>query len=339
MNTVNQRIKPIHWLLERTESAVDLHEIKILEAHALSRYECSATIPTIGCEIEVKWSSLFPETAEGFFGPRNEQGELTRRHMQLSTAEQRMFNEIWQMQDDCMRPLYEATENAGIPRGGDAYWEFANAPAYHWKTLASEVSLLFQCGLIPSGHEHSLHITLGGIENKTGGPAYIISALELLHGSANRILEATRTNLKMSGTSWGRRGKDGLRSRSSDVLSFGQQHGVEMRTLSTNSSAHATDSLRSAQILGSILLAYRSRESNAHSEVAKLWLPFRNALNTLWQETGLPIQSWGAPHSNAALWEQWTHCIESKNQAYSASRYCVDSIEDYINQAEQLLDL
>jgi hypothetical protein len=95
--------------------------------------------------------------------------------------------------------------------------------------------------------------------------------------------------------SWARRGNDGIRERPSRDLELGSQVASEMRSLTANSSVHTTEVLRSAQMLGALLLTYRRPDSKIPSgivSIKELWPEFRDSLKQLWTARGLPSSSW-----------------------------------------------
>ena len=78
---------------------------------------------------------------------------------------------VLEIDDTLSLPIYAATEVAAIPEGKDAKWSL-QIPSYSWQVLSKEVEFYSRYGLIPPGFDHSFHVTLGGVQNNMGGPAY-----------------------------------------------------------------------------------------------------------------------------------------------------------------------
>jgi hypothetical protein len=269
--TINeQRVDVLRDVAGILEINFDYDNALSFENNAKTRSDEIAVLPTIGCEVEVKWSSLFPDLAEQYFGPFDKYGRLTKRYSELSITQRKELDDICSEIDSVLKPRYQLTEDAGIPAGLDAYWEFANSPTYSWRTLAGVVAILMDGGLIPTNHDHSLHITLGGLAIGQGGACLLLSGLELSGSSPERIAMATeRTRLDTS-VAWSRRGDMGMRMRSSNALSLDQKIGCEFRTLIANNVEQANQTLRAAQLLTSTLLAFRQRHNNNSSVVQDL---------------------------------------------------------------------
>jgi len=337
---ISKRLQTIELLADQAGEAVDHEQLLDNEVRAKLLHEDFGVLPTIGCEVEVKWSTLFPDLAEEFFGPKDDLGRFERRYDDLSPASQQELDAMCCLLDQQLKPKYEATKEMGVPAGSDAYWEFANNPTYLWETLAYEVSLLMKLGLIPEGYEHSLHVTLGGMSVEGGGMCMVLSGVELLTISPERILLATQGNRLGTNTAWARRGDDGIRQRLAGSLALEQEVGTELRTLTTASPDQLAMTLSTAQILSAVLAAFRRRKDTAHQPtqaLAGLWPVYRSELKALWEHNDLPAASWGPPTKNLAAWEKWAGCLAAREVNSSTEHQFGEFIQEITQDAKQIL--
>ena len=335
-STNASRLESIIWLADKNGADVDVDTLLTNEQHMQSD-TLTGIVPTIGCEVEVKWSSLFPEIAKNYFGEPDERGVYPRRYADLSTEEKYSLDEVCRKEDEVLKSRFAETELAGIPTGADAYWEFANKPTYSWKTLATEVSLLMQSGLIPNGYEHSLHVTLGGVSPKGGGVCLLLSGLELMYVPAGRIEDAITPSRYGTNQSWARRGTDGIRQRYAGELLLDQTVASELRTLTVSSPEQATSTLRAAQVLGSILLSYRNREDRqtlVTERLSPLWEEFRAVLYELWDQRALPRESWGTPRLKPEMWQLWAHSLRLRSEEDTLEHETVQRLQSIVEYAD-----
>lgn len=339
----SSRLRPIEWLVEQTGCQLDLIRLDKQEVEAKRIHDLHGITPTIGCEIEIKQSSLMPALMSEYFGAPDDGGRYKRKYADLPAASRQQFDAICDDFDTVTLPKYQATLAAGIPQGNDAYWEFANAPTYNHTTLAAETGLLFDAGLIPIGYEHSLHVTLGGVGAKGGGMALVLAGLELLYVPPARIVAATWENRFGAHSSWARRGKDGLRNRDASVLTLDHKTGTELRTLTASSAEHTAQVLRTAQLLTSALMAYRKCDATSLKSVQAIgafWPIYRTSIKELWLARGLPAASWGSPSKNPTSWLQWSECLKSRTDDTSHEyrvTHCINSIADEVSAELQRL--
>lgn len=339
---LKERLKPIETLSDMVESPADVNGLLLGEFAAGKMFEGHGLPPTVGCEVEVKWSSLFPELAHKYFGEQDIYGKFERKYRDLSDDQKSELDELSKFLDRTLKPRYESTVIMGIPAGSDAYWEFANAPTYHWKTLATEVGLLFDVGLIPTGYDHSLHVTVGGLRESGGGMGLILAGLELQFVSAERILHPTIENNFGTAISWDRRGHDGLRERHIGELALGQTIATEMRTLTVSSKDDAHQILKSSQMLAACLCAYRLRKqdsSDAVQVLATYWTQYRELMRNIFDVSELPIASWGTPRYNPDHWRKWADTIDARGQLDNYTNQIIRQIEDTVTQVEDYLEL
>lgn len=340
MNKQMPRIESISHLATMCEAALDVDSIAAQEQASQHVRLTTGILPTIGCEIEIKWSSLFPEIADEYFGAKDTLGEFERAFDDLSPVEQDELNALRKVHETELLPAYQATCDAGIPAGSDAFWEFANAPAYSARTLSTEVKLLFHAGFIPEGHHHALHVTLGGLALGRGGAHMVLAGLELLHGLPERFILATQGTKYATANTWARRGREGIRQRTSEQLQLNDTIGIEFRTLTIASSEAADDLFSDAQNLGSILLAYRQHAyspSHLTQPLRPLWDTYRQRIKDLMHAYQLPSEPWGKPHENAIPWLRWAGVISEAPHSTSEAAAATNDIKAIVKEADELL--
>ena len=202
----------------------------------------SMLIPTIGAEIEIPWRCVIPDYYTWFNQP----------YTDFSDEKRARFNEVCEQIDARLKKLYEFTVDAGIPKGRERYHEFAHNPVNWHGTLADEINLLFDAGLIPSNQNLPLHLTVGGIPltKKVGILAFI---LESVGGSTGERIRKPY-NQPYIQQSWNRKGTAGLKERSEDVMQGRYKTGTEIRTLVANTPEQVRYILYTAQMLGASIL-------------------------------------------------------------------------------------
>lgn len=337
----NERLEPICWLSNQTGKPIDFQMLEANEQRAKYIHDEYSILPTIGCEIEVKWSSLFPDLAREYFGEKNEFGGFERRYPDLSWEKQIELDGICRELDKVHKLRYEETVNHGIPSGADAYWEFANSPVYHASTLATEVSLLYTHGLIPEDYEHSLHVTVGEVTPDGGGMCYVMSALELMYVSSARIVQATLGNRYGNKVAWARRGNDGIRKKQASDLKLGAFIATELRTLTSSNPIETSEQLADSQFLSVILLAFRQEQENRNDiteEISVRWPQLKTVVKRLWEARDLPAESWGAPHKNQAIWLGWAACLDRKNETGTIEAETVCELRHIITETKSLIN-
>lgn len=329
-----RRVNPVEILSSRYGLDYRIEDLELNEDSIMRYSQESGVLPTIGCEVEIKWSALFPDVANKFFGQANQYGLFERNYDDLSKREQVELNEVSQELDHITLPRFNETLLAGIPKGNDAYWEFANRPAYAHQTIATEVSLLKDIGLVPYDSDHSLHITLGNLSSRGGGVNLILTSLELMYANPDRIRLATLPNRYGGKSAWARRGKDGLRSRHPNDLELGSNIACELRTLSINDNVNHADIFRSAQLLGSLLLMQREGHVAGQD-----WWRFRELSRRAIESAQLEVKSWGLPHlaSNQDKWLRWADFIAMRDDRSSQQLEIIEEIREIENSIEQVI--
>lgn len=309
-----------------------LHELDVLEANT------SPYMPTIGAEIEVTWTSVFPQSAARVFREGTTWKNMTDQELEA-------FNTLCSALDTEVLPLYESTQRAGIPKGKDAYWEFAHAPCKSYQTLADEIGLLMKpsVGLIPTEQELSMHVTLGGIEVVHGGPHMILTGLELARGTTgDRIRKAIVPRLDSLDRGWARKAAQGLYTRAPGELA-GTNCGFEMRSLVANTSEQVRDTMRTAQMLGAALLgsrAVRSGDDGYKTRHLRLnWRQFITSLKSAFYAAQIDIgQQWLAPYEKAEPWASLANFIDGDSRHYEETRDKLRAvIDDVVEDTEECL--
>lgn len=337
---LNPRFAPITFLSEKYNLLSDYNQLSLQEERAEYLYRHYKITPTIGCELEVKFSSLRPELAREFFGEQDAYGRFERSYNDLPPAlraELDLHSKAFELE---RKQAYHDVWQAGIPKGKDAFWEFAHSPTYAWQTLAHETRLLFESGLVPEGFEHSLHVTLAA-DPTGGGLALVLAGLELEFVKPERIESATHYHRLDKRSGWARKGTDGQRVRTADQLRLGASTAVEFRTLATDSSIQTTEILRTSQLLAAALLAFRQRhdiQNPVIRAIAGLWPIYRGTLYNLWTERRLPIGSWGDSHENPKPWIGWADCLGRRDEADSIEAEAVRVIGNIVLTTEILLN-
>jgi hypothetical protein len=223
-------------------------------------------MPTLGIEIEVFEKSLRPSN---------------------------MGDEEWEEHRLKLLEGFEETERAGLPRGGDAFWEFANKPVRYYGTLSREVQTLVAASLInPDFKRHPMHLTVGGIYStgKKGHEAYVLSrALEATGWSTTgwRLLKPLKSD------SWTAKGENGLLER---YYSEGN-YAVEIRTLQFQDQSGLDRTLRSAYFLGAALKAFQKEpddRDDVEKELTEIWHQFSMELGAIFRNHGIedPAFQW-----------------------------------------------
>lgn len=300
-----------------------------LEAHPLPY------VPTIGSEIEVTWSSLFPRSAARAFKDGKSWPGFT-------DEEKDEFDVVCSALDTEMLPLYEAITRAGVPKGKDAYWEFAQSPCASYETLAEETRILMGPGAqaVPLNAALSLHITLGGLAGGSGA-AFVHSLTEVAGGTTpSRIRGAIQTGAPATNRQWARKAKQGLRERYSNEL-IGAEAGVEMRSLVAQNPDQMRSTLRTAQILGALLCGFRAFREGEVNDTTQLfharWSEVAVVTKAAFSEAGMDINKpWRAPFENAKPWTLFADFIEG-TRAPKARERLLGFVAFTVDYTEELL--
>jgi len=248
---------------------------------------------TIGAEVEVRWRSFFPKLYDQFL--------KGTEYSELSKEDQTRMTELCQIAEVTLLPKLRATERAGIPRGADRYHEFAFKPCYNSVVLAFEIHTLRMLELIPTNMKHSLHITIGGMEQGFDS-GMVLLALEIMgFSSKERIYQALDPDKFVA---WGRRGHGGLREREKKDISLGKDVAVEFRTLELPTDETASKIL----IFLAWLLANTAKNPSSKTQ----WDDVCESLYATCQPFSLDITSnWGRPQDNRDLWSHYADNLDN----------------------------
>jgi hypothetical protein len=280
-------------VLENLCEALQLGHSDFHGCIALRKYEEKARLAdsvTIGCEVEVRFKSYFPELYEKYLEGTS--------YDQLSNLTKLNFTAECNDAEIELQKKLKLTEEAGVPKGKDRYYEFANAPVHHPYTLTVELSMLRDAGLIPKGIKHPLHITVGGLGHSRD-TGLMLMALELLgYTSPERILAVAVDDKAVA---WARKGRAGMRERKAADLSLGADKAIELRTLELPLMQ------RQIEELFGIVHAMATAISGKGSEHRyNQWLLIVDELEELGRFHNIDTYTnWGAPYDNPAIWKDF----------------------------------
>ncbi len=231
---------------------------------------------TIGAEIEVKFKYYFPEIFQEYFKDKN--------WFSYSDEEKKIITDKIDEEEKVIRPLLEATVEAGIPKGLDKYWEFSFNPVNNMTLLYYQIELLKLGNLIPKG-EHSFHLTIGGIKpNKN--MYHILMILQLLFMKKERILSGYNFEKHLN-TTWAKKGRAGILIKNHNDL-INAEDGTEFRTLCIYDD---TDVYFLLKTLHNLL------NNKFDSLISKVI--------TNMSEYNLPDKNWENIHKNVDLWKRY----------------------------------
>lgn len=260
------------------------------------------SVPTIGAEIEIPWSARFPQYSGAVFS--------NRTYKDMSADERLQFSLLCDELDDRYLPMYEAVTRLGVPRDkNQKFWEFAHSPVRHHATLATEINLLAEGGLLPEGFNLPLHVTIGGLSGGSG--AYFVQMLAEISGASNasRIREPIG-DMPIYNRKWARKAPNGLKERRGFELR-GASCGFEMRTFVFNSSKQVVETLRTCQLL-SLALGQKRRSivgEQVITDLVDLWHE-AVACVKLAEFAGVSVsQNWQGPASDPEIWTKYADLL------------------------------
>jgi len=239
----------------------------------------------VGIEVEVPWRGYFPDLwVDGF--PNVDEETLARITEECTKREETLI------------PKLRKTQECGVKRGADKYWEFAFDPVTDVRITCDHVEILRQHNLIPEG-PHSLHITFGGLR-ATRDMHYVAMILECFACSPERILSGFHPTSEAQSVGWARKGFAGLfeKTGSHDLL-HGYQYGCEIRLLTL---PQTDDELFYLLDIGQCFAVLALNKD-------PMWTRIRDTLKMILLKNGLPDENWKKPHINPELWkdvaEKW----------------------------------
>lgn len=285
-------------------------------------------LPTIGIEIEVGWSAYFPQEFAKWFDNGN------RTYRDFSALERNEFDRVCTKLDERMLPqLEKVSQELGLSRGKDPYWEFVFPPVFDIETTLSSIRILEQQKLLPLGIPHSLHITIADIISDTHS-SKLATWLEILAGvSSKRLKQGVHSQDTSFSAGWARRGNRGMRQRPASELWLGAQQAVEFRSLLVpNTLIVIQELLIFAQRFGGVV---RDIQNNIQ------W----NADISIWQELNLVLEKaliphdldlhadWGNPHIEVDIWDRYGKFLDVEKDARNLRKQ-VDSYNLYPPSSE-----
>lgn len=154
------------------------------------------SICPIGIEIEVKWRDYFPELFDKYLKNTN--------FKDLSDVEKENLTQECYILEDKLLPVLNKVTECGIEKGADKYWEFAFPPTSNINHTVEQIRILNKINAIPEG-KHSLHLTIGGINNNRD-TYYLLLLLEVLFCDKERLQSAFHKDNKQLSSTWARKG-------------------------------------------------------------------------------------------------------------------------------------
>jgi hypothetical protein len=254
---------------------------------------------TMGLEVEVPWSSFFPELWERY-------GLADRKVYSLPAAKLSELNAECAALEFELLPKLRKTVECGIPRGNDRYWEYAFRPVTEGALVVEQVSLLTAAGLLPRDKPHALHVTVGDIPRCTA-LYYLSMLLEAEFVEPARIRQAVALMGRKIHTGWGRKGTAGIFEKDACELQGGAAVASEIRLLQLPSTDHDFSRLMAA--VQWAVNAIQDRRQGVHSPQALQWAGFEARAASVLASQGLANANWflsgpggGIDH---AAWERY----------------------------------
>lgn len=267
---------------------------QLAAAFGLARHRptpCPGTTP-IGLEIEVPWSSYFPELWERF--------DLAHRKVRdLSVAETNALSAACADLEKDLLPRLHRTVACGVPRGNDRYWEFALDPVHDVTLLTHQVALLGDAGLLPRNRRHSLQITLGNLR-ATADVYHLAMLLELHTVDAHRVTFGLDQARAIVHTGWARKGQAGVLQKGASDLKHGSTVACELRLLSLPTEDGAFDHVMRLASFGANAIA--QVQAGQTSELTERWRAQVAWQGRVLREHGLPNRRWKDRSQDASVW-------------------------------------
>lgn len=257
---------------------------------------CEPEAVSIGIEVEVPWSSYFPDLWTHFRMDK-------RRIADMPADELQELNRLCAAREKHLLPRLQATVGCGIPRGNDRYWEFAFPPVHTAEILVEQVSILTDAGLLPRNRKHSLHVTLGGLK-PCRALYYLSMLLELEFVDPQRIRDGIAQQQQAIYTGWARKGRAGIFLKGADDLQAGAAHAAELRILQLPRSTEEFSRLMGIVQWGANAIA--DVIAGRPTEAAASWAEIERACTAALLSQGLPDTNWGKGDEyggeQAAIW-------------------------------------
>jgi hypothetical protein len=258
--------------------------------------------PLIGLEVEVKWSSFFPELAARFFRDG-------RTYMDLNPDEIRCLTEAMKEVEGAVYDKLNAGLEAGLLRGRDRWWEHV-LPATTEPQVAIEIlNCMTDSGLLPQG-QHALHLTVGTVKHSRD-LYFALLAMELIGSDRDRILSGFHRTHENLVAGWAKKGRAGIFVKKDWDLKH-EPEAVELRTVFLDNRDQGFETL--------LTIAYKACKGVAdiqhgvESNQTHAFRIFRDAAHVQLQAHGLPDCNWEKPHQNPDVWRKFADAIASIKQ-------------------------
>lgn len=245
----------------------------------------------MGIEIEVPWSSYFPELWEKY-------GLAERKIYSLPADELNMLNAECAKLEIDLQPRLHKTVECGVPRGNDRYWEFAFRPVSEGALVVEQTSLMTEAGVLPRDKGHALHITVGEIPRCTA--LYQLSMLlEAEFVDPERIRHGIAQMSKKIHTGWGRKGSSGIFEKGPEELQGGASVASELRMLQLPASDH--DFGRLMDTVQWSVNAIQDRRQGLDTTAASQWQEFEVRAAGVLHSHGLSNANWFKSGPNGGI--------------------------------------
>lgn len=248
----------------------------------IKRFEPINCNYSIGIEIEIKFKNYYPELFEKYF--------KNKKWDDYTFNEKNRINDIITKKenDTKIKKNLEKVLELGIQKGNDCYWEFALDPVYDLSIILSQIELLKELKLMPSG-DHSLHMTIGNIE-KNEDIQWVLMLCEMLFSSKSRMLSgADKENKK----TYFKKGLAGLLKKHWNLKEC--KTAIEFRSLEIRIDNNLDHSLTHKK------LSYLSELLNN--------IDFRldeiKRSKKIFNSLDLPLKNWGNYKDNPEVWNKY----------------------------------
>jgi len=263
---------------------------RINAAEYLGTPEQFANNPTMGIEIEMSWTQVFPELAAQW-----EDQDVRPSQLDKDSREYKLFSKSYNKLDKNLKPILEEIENV-IPRvGRDAYWEFSFLPSKHIGVTMAELQTLYDARILREGVPYATHMTVATIDNDRDAFAFLCG-LELSGGSTPDRIKSAVTS---SRGSWARKGKGGLMKRQPYELIGKDTEGYEFRTLVASS----------MQQMSSLLLTARDL-ATMYGQDPVAWKQYRSYIESFLKDNDLELMSWENIKFTQAPWLKYAELLK-----------------------------
>lgn len=176
----------------------------------------------IGIEIECPFSFYYPDIWQTYF----ESGK--KKYYDMSDVEkQSLQKELDKREPVLFQKLESVTQELGLKRGRDKYWEFVFPAIKEGNQIIGKIDTLISQGLLPQDVPLSFQITVGDI--KLEHAHAVLFFLEKNFLTRTRIEEAFTQKDYIA--SWGRKGDAGVTVKHKTQLEYGDTEACELRTL------------------------------------------------------------------------------------------------------------